>query len=354
MTMRRLFYFLVFQLLAVQITSAQLGDVDKNSAATADLFFQDQDPLSIQLKFSTRDIKKNTNDSTYITSILLIQNKELSWDSLKIKLRARGNHRRQNCHYAPLKLKLKKKATKGTMLEGTTKSKLVLPCLLQKNKNDLVVKEYMAYKLYEIISPYHFKTRLANIEFEEEKRSRIKMHNLKAILIEDIDKVALRHNGRAMTRKVHPLQQDDLTSLQNSFFQYLIGNTDFSKRGGHNQKLLYVDNKYVSIPYDFDMSGLVNAPYAFVSGMANIKGNISEVTQRVYKGYKRDYELLQEVRQEYIASKDEIFAVIDGLKQFFQNPGVFKEAKDYINDFFEIMESDIKFEKYIVDGARTK
>jgi len=352
--MYRLFYFLVFQLLAVQIISAQVGVGKKSSAEIADSFFQNHAPLTMLLKFSTRDIKKNTNDSTYITSTLLIQNKEPSWDSLKIKLRARGNHRRLNCYYAPLKLKLKKKATKGTMFEGTTKLKLVLPCLLQKDKNDLVLKEYMAYKLYEIISPYHFKTRLANIEFEEERRSRIKKHSLKAFLIEDIDKVAQRHNGRAMKRNVHPLHQDDLTSLQNSFFQYLIGNTDFSTRGRHNQKLLYTDNKYVSIPYDFDMSGLVNASYASISGMENMKVSITKVTQRVYKGYKRDYNLLQEVRQEYISSKEEIFAVLDSLEEFFQNPMLFVEANDFINDFYGIMESDIKFEKYIVNRARTK
>jgi len=354
MSMKRLFYFLVLLLLAVQITTAQLEVSEKSSAATSDSFFQDQEPIAMQLKFSTKDIKKNTNDSTYISSTLLIQNRERSWDTLKIKLRARGNHRRQNCYYAPLKVKLKKKATKATMLEGNTKLKLVLPCLLQKDKDDLVIKEFMAYKLYEIISPYHFKTRLANIEFEEEIRSRIKKHNLKAILIEDIDKVAERHKGRAMSRKVHPLQQDDLASLQNAFFQFLIGNTDFSTRGGHNQKLLFVENKYVCIPYDFDMSGLVNAPYATVSGIENMNSYITEVTQRAYKGYKRDDKLLQDVRQKYIASKDGIFAVVDGLEQFFQNPLLFAEAKDFIDDFFEIMESDKKFEKYIVDRTRTK
>jgi hypothetical protein len=345
---------LVFQFLAVQLTTAQVGVGDKSSAEIANSFFQNEDPLSMQLKFSTKDIKKKTNDSTYITSILLIQNKEPSWDSLKIKLRARGKDRRQNCYFAPLKLKLKKKATKGTMFEGTTKLKLVLPCLLQKDKNDLVLKEYMAYKLYEIISPYHFRTRLANIEFVEERRSRIKKYNLKAILIEDIDKVAQRHNGRAMPRNVHPLHQDDLTSLQNSFFQYLIGNTDFSTRGRHNQKLLYTDNKYVSIPYDFDMSGLVNAPYAGISGMENMKVSITAVTQRVYKGYKRDYDILQKVRVQYITSKDGIFAVMDSLKQYFQNPMLFLEAKDFVDDFYEIMESDKKFEKFIVNRARTK
>jgi len=352
--MHRLYYFLVFQLLVVQIASAQLGDVDKNSAATADLFFQDQDILSMRLRFSTRDIKKNTNDSTYISSTLLIQNKESSWDSLTIKLRARGEHRRKNCYYAPLKIKLTKKATKGTMFEGNSKLKLVLPCLLQKDKNDLVLKEYMAYKLFEIISPYHYKTRLANIEFEEEIRSRIKQHNLKAILIEDIDRVAERGNGRELKRKVHPLQQDDLTSLQNSLFHYLIGNTDFSTRGGHNQKLLYVDKKYVSIPYDFDMSGLVNAPYATVSGMVNIKGSITEVTQRMYKGYKRDSALLQEVRLQFVSLKEELLIAVDNLEEFFQNPNLWKQAKNFIEDFFVIIEDDKKFKKFIEDYERVR
>ena len=352
MTIRRLFCFLVIQLLAAQVVSAQVGVGEKSSDESTALLFQDKHPLSMQLQFSKKDIKKNTNDSTYISSTLFIKNEESTWDSLKIKLRARGNHRRKYCYFVPLKLKVKKKVSRGTIFEGNTKLKLVLPCLLEKDNDDLVLKEYMAYKLYELISPYHYKTRLTNIEFNEEKGNRIKKHNLNAILIEDIDKVAKRHNGQASTRKVHPIQQDDLSSIQNSFFQYLIGNTDFSTRGEHNQKLLYIDKKYVSIPYDFDMSGLVNASYATISGMENMKGSITMVTQRAYKGYKRDDNLLQEVRQEYISSKDEIYMVMDSLKEYFQNPILFVKAKDFVIDFFEIMESDEKFKKYIVDHRR--
>jgi len=352
MTIRRLFCFFVIHLLTAQVASAQVGVGEKSSDESTSLLFQGKFPLSMQLQFSKKYIKKNTNDSTYILSTLFIQNEEATWDSLKIKLRARGNNRRKNCYYVPLKLKLKKKVSRGTIFEGNTKLKLVLPCLLEKDNDDLVLKEYMAYKLYEIISPYHYKTRLANIEFNEEKGNRIKKHKLRAILLEDIDKVAKRHHGQALTRKVHPLQQDDFSSIQNSLFQFLIGNTDFSTRGEHNQKLLYVDKKYVSIPYDFDMSGLVNASYATISGMENMKGSITMVTQRVYKGYKRDDNLLQEVRQEYISSKDEIYMVMDSLKEYFQNPNLFVKAKDFVIDFFEIMESDEKFQKFIMDSRR--
>ena len=169
MTIRKLFCLLILQLLAAQVTLAQVGVGKKNSDESTALLFQDNYPLLMQLQFSTKDMKKNTNDSTYIKSTLFIQNEESTWDSLKIKLRARGNHRRQNCYYVPLKLKLKKKVSRGTIFEGNTKLKLVLPCLLEKDNDDLVLKEYMAYKLYELISPYHFKTRLANIEFNVSK-----------------------------------------------------------------------------------------------------------------------------------------------------------------------------------------
>lgn len=85
-----------------------------------------------------------------------------------------------------------------------------------------------------------------------------------------------------MSRKVKPLQQDDLASLQNALFQYMIGNTDFSTGGQHNEKLLYTEAKYVSLPYDFDMSGLVNTSFATISGMENIDGNIDQGAQLVY------------------------------------------------------------------------
>jgi hypothetical protein len=191
------------------------------------------------------------------------------------------------------------------------------------------------------------------MEFEEEKGSRIRKHLLKAILVEDIDRVAQRHGGREVKRNVHPMQQDDLAALQNSFFQYLIGNTDFSTRGRHNEKLLYTENKYVSVPYDFDMSGLVDASYATISGMDNMERSITHVTQRVYKGYKRDARLVQKVRQDFIAHKDEIFRVIDSLEEFFGNQRQFITAKDFIADFYNTMEDDKKFRKRIIEGTRT-
>ncbi len=314
--------------------------------------FQVQEPLPIKLKFSIKDVKKNTNDSTYMESMLYYKNKSMAWDSLKIELRARGNNRRENCYYVPLRLKLNKSVTKETPFEGNKKLKLVLPCLIEANNDDYVIKEYMAYKLYEIVTPLHFKTRLVTIEFIEEKGKRTLSNDLKGFLIEDIDNVAKRFNGNEIKRRILPLQQDDLASIRNAFFQYMIANTDYSTTYNHNGKLLFVDKKIVPLPYDFDMSGLVNATYAVVSNVQNMNLNIENVTERAYKGYKRDEMLFEQVRKEFISNKSKMFEVIDGLEASFLDKNQFIRAKRFVGEFFEIIEDNTRFKKNILDKAR--
>jgi len=353
MTKKLIFLFISIYVIFINLSHAQ-NQIDNKSSAETSILFQSETPISIQLKFSIKNIKKNTNDSTYIESILFYKNENELWDSIKTDLRARGNYRRKNCYYVPLKLKLNHSITKGTPFDGNKKLKIVLPCLIEKHNNDYVLKEYMAYKLYEIISPYHFKTRLANIEFLEEKGKRIKKQELKGIIIEDIDKVAERFGGNEYDKVIHLMKLDTLTAIRNSFFQYLIGNTDFSLKHQHNEKLVFIPNKFIVIPYDFDMSGLVNASYAAVSNIQNIPTKITVVTQRAYKGYKRDELILQKIRQEFISNKHKIFNTMNDLQEFFKEPKQFYESKRFITAFYEIIENDKKFKKNFIIWVRTK
>ena len=343
-------YFLIL-LLSVSAINCNILPAQQIVGETTALF-SSQKLLSIKLRMSIKEVKKNTNDSTYLESKLYYKSEAQVWDSLKIELRARGNNRRENCYYAPLRLKLSKSVSKGTPFEGNKKLKLVLPCLIEANNDDYVVREYMAYKLYEIVAPVHFKTRLVNVEFIEEKGKRTISNDLKGILIEDIDNVANRLNGNEIKRRIMPLEQDDLASIRNSFFQYMIANTDYSTTYNHNGKLLFVDKKIVPLPYDFDMSGLVDASYAVVSNVQNLTLNIESVTERVYKGYKRDELLFAQVRQEFINKKSKMFGMIDSLETYFQDNNQFIRAKRFVSEFFEIIEDDIRFKKNILDKVR--
>jgi hypothetical protein len=95
-----------------------------------------------------------------------------------------------------------------------------------------------------------------------------------------------------------------------------------------------VDKKIVPVPYDFDMSGLVDASYAVVSNVQNITLNIESVTERVYKGYKRDPLLFQQVRLEFINNKVKMFSMIDSLETYFQDKNQFIRAKLFVSEFF--------------------
>lgn len=310
--------------------------------------------LPIKLNYSNKEVNKITNDSTYVKTEISYRQEEGKWRTLNTEIRARGNFRRKNCYFTPIKMKLGKSEAKGTLFEGNKKLKLVMPCLLQKDNNDHVVEEYMAYRLYEVISPYHFKTRLLDIEYSEERGKKTVPHTLKGIFIEDDKKVAARHNGNVLERFVHPLQQDAHTSIQNAFFQFLIGNTDFSTAYQHNGKLLFIDKKTIPLPYDFDMAGLIDASYSVVSVVQNETIPITEVTQRMYRGFKRDDQLMQLVRKEFLNNKTRLMEAVDALEPNFEDPGEFRKAKKFILDFFPILMDDARFKKEILDQCRVK
>ena len=338
-----------------QVHNSYTQDLEKSDQFDGvSKLFKSQEILPIKLNYSNKNVKKNTNDSTFIKTDLSYKKADGSWKTLAVELRARGNFRRANCYFPPIKLKIKKSISKGTLFKGNKKLKLVLPCLRGKSSNDNVVKEYMAYKLYEIISPYHFKTRLVTINLTETRGKKTISHTLDGILIEDDKNVADRYKGNPLKRFMHPLNQDPNSSVQNAFFQYMIANTDFSTAYEHNEKLFYMDEKIIPIPYDFDMSGLVNASYAVVSEIQSESLPITKVTQRMYRGFKRDGEIFQQIRKEFLDNKIQMLEIIDNLESNFDDPKVFANAKNFILQFFDIITSDIQFNDKIVSRARTK
>lgn len=326
--------------------------LDKDESTTK--LFKNRDMLEVKLSYLNKDIKKETNDSTYLETDIYYKTNDGDWKNFGVQLRGRGNFRRENCYFPPIKMKISKSERKGTVFKGNKKLKLVLPCSSHKGNNDYIVKEYMAYRLYEKISPYHFNTRLIDISFEEKKGKNPKNYRLKGFLIEDIKKVAKRYDAKIVKANIHPLNHENITSVQNAFFQFMIGNTDFSTANSHNVKLLYVGNKTLPVPYDFDMSGLVNASYAHVASINNVSLPIKSVTERLYRGFERDPIIIQQVRMQFQDNKTEMLNVMDEIKPYFDNMGSFNEAKVFILDFFEIMNNDERFEKEIISHLRTK
>ncbi|WP_411768180.1 hypothetical protein [Winogradskyella sp. A3E31] len=278
-------------------------------------------------------------------------NSENEWQDVDIKIRARGKFRKKNCFFTPLKLKVSKDNAKKTVFKGSRKLKLVMPCK-KSNSSDFVLKEYLAYKMYEQISEYHFKTRLLDIEYKDVKKKDDKLYKFKGFVIEDDEDLAERVGGKVFDKKKHPANFDEVT-VRNALFQFMIGNTDYSVSYQHNMKMLFVDKKSVPIPYDFDLCGLVDSDYAIVSDSRKNPLPITKVTERYYLGYKRDLSVYDKIRNEYLEKKPEILKVLDDHKTFFENIESYNKAKQFMLDFFKILESDSLFKKEIIDRAKT-
>jgi|SRR5579863_695580 len=320
-----------------------------------DALFSEQKPLDMSLKISISRIKDAKKDSVYLTHKLYYRSSPGPYDSLSVDLKGRGNFRYRECYFPPLWIKIKSKDAKGTVFEGNKKLKLVLPCYTRESGNTLIIKEFLCYKLYEQITPYSFQTRLTNIDLTEERGRKNKTFKIKGILIEDMNKIASRLQARPLANvRINPAALNDTSTMRFELFQFMISNTDWSAVFQHNAKLIVQGtDKYVSLIYDFDMSGLVNAPYAVVSEINGEKLNINSVTERYYRGYCHSPDVMEFVRREFISKEEKLMAIPDQLKGELSDKEI-KGIKEYLREFFIILKDDRYFKIDILDRCRSK
>lgn len=327
-----------------------LGNVYGQKSDVTPLFQGDQ-ALDLKLKISIKDIKKKTNDSTYLPSAFYMKNATGGWDSIKVQVRARGIFRRKNCYFAPIRVKIDKKDAKGTLFEGNKSLKLVMPCQNNDGKNALVMREFIAYKMYEQLTPYYFNTRLINLDFTEAEAKKSKSYQLTAFFIEDDDVVAKRHHAKIMEKlNLHPKGLNDTSALKHDFFQYMISNIDWSTTFLHNAKVMFREPRtYIPLAYDFDMSGFVNPPYAEV----NADMGQTSLRDRLYRGFCRAEGPTREVRRQYLEAEPKVMGVLASYEKAV-GPKEYNDMKQFVGEFYKFLKDDKQFKQVILDGCRTK
>jgi hypothetical protein len=307
------------------------------------LLFQSKTPLHIRANTKIKYIKKNLNDSSYTARKIYYENNAGSWDSITVGVQLHGHFRLENCQLPPTKLKLKKTDTKNTIFEGTKKLKLVVPCQRTRDKDKLIVREYLCYQFYQKISPYYFNTRLISLDITDYSKKKPEKIPSVAFFIEDVDPIAERNNATEIKGStLVPGRFNAKESVRNDLFQFMIGNIDWSAVYQHNIRVIKSGNDpFIAIPYDFDMSGFVNAPYA------------QSTREHVYRGFCRDEKLLQEVRQEFIKLQSDFNSTIDAHSEYFSSADT-DDMKSYLQGFYDILKKDQNFKESIVEKCRTK
>ena len=212
-----------------------------------------------------------------------------------IRLNARGLSRRdkETCRFPPLLVNFKKGQIKDTLFHGQNKIKLVTHCQKSTRFQQLYILEYAIYRAYNALTPISLRVRMAEIKYVDSDGKNKPVIKF-GFFIEDIDDLAERNGFKELN--IEKLKRTDLNSYQAalySLFQYFAGNLDWSIIRGpagsnccHNTKLLIQPGESVGsglvfpVPYDFDFTGLVNAPYATPpEGM-----RVSSVRKRLYRG----------------------------------------------------------------------
>jgi hypothetical protein len=253
----------------------------------------------------------------------------------EIKVRVRGKSRVEFCQFPPLRLNFKKGEVDGTVFAGQDKLKLVTQCNLGQNAETDVLEEYAAYRIFNELTDLSFRVRLLHIHFQDTGDGVKGLEQPRyGFLIEPIKHLAERNGGMPVEEPGVALKwlEPEYAALM-YLHQYLIGNTDWSlaaARGEevccHNVTLIKIDSMLNPVPFDFDMSGLVNAQYA--RPHPNID-SISRVTQRLYRGYCTDPAILRDTIQQVAGKKEDIVRVIDNL------PLLKPSKKEYKIDFLE-------------------
>jgi hypothetical protein len=129
----------------------------------------------------------------------------------------------------------------------------------------------------------------------------------------------------------------------------MIGNTDWSSMYQHNMKILKLDEKtVVPLAYDFDMTGMVSPPYAQVSNLVDIK----TVSERLYRGFCRDEAMMMAIRKEFLAKEAVLFAEISQLEPLVPTYEI-KFMNNYLQEFFDILKDDRRFDASILSACRT-
>lgn len=251
------------------------------------------------------------------------------------------------CSFTPLRVEFSKKEAKGTAFENQGSLKLVTHCRDTGEYEQYVLGESLAYRIANVLTPASFRIRVGRATYVDSTRGKT-LTTRWATFIEDQDDVARRMQGRiAHLEKRLFRNLDEPSLLRLAVFQVLIGNTDYSIHALHNTRLIQDPQGVLRpIAYDFDVSGLVNAPYA----APDPRLRISSVRDRRYRGPCLPVEQLEPTLAEFRAKKAEILALYDA------EAGVTKShrdaAKDYLTDFFDIIANERRTKLLFVDRCR--
>lgn len=331
--------------LFLSLTGVAHGDTDP------DTLFTSHETLEVRLEAPLKTIMRERPDEEYVPGKLQYFDAAGNLFEFDVGIRTRGKFRRdkKHCAFAPLRLNFRKSQVKDTIFDKQDKIKVVTHCQNNPRYQQTVLREYLAYRVLNLLTDVSFRARLLRVTYVDTDRNDVEKVSF-AVILEHADRMARRIDMSAV--KISMILFSDLhpeyANLM-SLFHYFIGNTDFSQIAAtpnedccHNHALFAnEEGPYYSVPYDFDMSGFVGAPHA----QPNPRFRLRSVRQRLYRGRCANNAHLPASTQRFIELRKEIYALINEQDLTASSR---RSLLDFVDRFYKSLDSQKKIEKELV------
>jgi hypothetical protein len=323
----------------------QTGKEKSSSASERSIMlFESDELLNISLRFNLTEYTRKKPKEEYLKAVITFHINEKDSVNKDIRLRSRGVFRNENCSLPPIELNFKKSDFTYTDTNKVSKIKLAVQCTSGAANENYILREYLVYRLFNVISDTSFRVRLLKINYIDTFKPKKPLTQF-GFIIEPLEMVAARTNSsEVISLAVNQTNITPKTMNRVAIFNYMVGNYDWSVQGQHNVKVIK-SLKYdpsglgMAIPYDFDLTGLVNASYAIPSDAMGIKS----IRDRLFLGICRTKEEFMVAIKEFSDKKEEFFKVINDFPYLNQNAK--KDMINYLEEFFK----DIDNQNTLID-----
>jgi len=312
-------------------TKEKKQDVHKNDLS----LFGSDEMLNVSLYLDLGAFAKKPSKNDSFEADMTIHINETDSINRPVTIKYRGISRFEICSFPPMQINFKKPLYSDSL--KIKKLKLVTHCQSSSITDEYVIREYLVYKLFNVLTDTSFRVRLLKVDYIDSKKNKKTIRKY-GIFIEPVELLAKRTNSipvkTASVNQTHikPYAMDRL-----AIFNYMVTNWDWSIPGQHNVEVIKPssynpDGLGIAVPYDFDLTGIVNAEYAIPPPDLGIEN----VRQPIFTGICRTKEVYTEDLKRFLEAKDKLYSVVNELPHL--NPRAKKDITGFLDQFFNQLE----------------
>jgi hypothetical protein len=326
--------------------------------ATESTLFTENSPLELVLEIDLKALCRVRDQAKCedVSATLSYHTQTDGEHRIPVMVRSRGGWRlkSKNCHVPPMFI-LFDKGLDGTLFAGQEMLPVTTHCKKRVRYESYLLREFLAYRIYNLLTEKSVRVRLLNIVYRK-PGGKGSDQPRKAFFSEHFNSMAERNGAVVRWERGNvPPPADPMELATMDLFQFMIGHVDWSTTRQHNVMLIRAqdaseeaaqEERVTAVPYDFDFSGLVSAHYAGPPPELNLLNT----RHRMYRGFCNpaiDWEALFARFQDIRPAVFELIGSVPDLSKSSQ-----KNARRFIESFYEILDSPEKRKHQIIDACR--